>query len=81
MFNAKNTKFVNRTYSELLNQRSSIISKLESEYTVVFIYPRLTFINLGNLFNPVPFIQSILNTFKIKNIQIVNTLLKKSIHF
>ena len=35
MFNAKNTKFVNRTfYSELLNLRSSIISKLESEYTM-----------------------------------------------
>ena len=49
MFNAKNTKLVNWTYSELLNLRSSIISKLESEYTVVFIYPRLTFINQGNL--------------------------------
>ena len=49
MFNAKNTKFVDRTYSELLNLKSSIISKLESEYTVVFIYPRLTFIYLGNL--------------------------------
>ena len=49
MFNAKTTKFVHRTYSELLNLRSSIISKLESEYTVVFIYSKLTFINLGNL--------------------------------
>ena len=37
MFNAKNTKFVNRTYSELLNLRISIMSKLVSEYTVVFI--------------------------------------------
>ena len=50
MFNARITKFVYRTFSELLNLKSSIISKLESEYTVVFIYPRLTFINLGNLF-------------------------------
>ena len=47
MFNTKTIKFVNRTYSELLNLRSSIISKLK--YTVVFIYPRPTFINLGNL--------------------------------
>ena len=49
MFNAKDTKFVNRIYSELLNFISSIISKLKSEYIVLFIYPRLTFINLGNL--------------------------------
>ena len=49
MFNAKNTQFVNRTYSKLLHLRNSIISKIESKYKVVFIYHSLTFINLGNL--------------------------------